>query len=187
LSPSGRSEIVDHNLKATILLNPLKKQPLPEGVGQIPMSSIDAVHEPIQQLMRWTLECIKLLRAVLKAQLTATCLQRSTDRTPGQKKPVRRGIPARTLAIELAERETIKRTSQSLLLPTSAAIGSEKSQQSFPGRAGQRHTVVLFQACPSSSPWPSLSRGRPTQWQVQRPGKVAGLESQAQAESSVEH
>ena len=151
------------------------------------MSGIDAVHEPIQQLMRWTLECIKLLRAVLKAQLTATCLQRSTDRTPGQKKPVRRGIPARTLAIELAERETIKRTSQSLLLPTSAAIGSEKRQQSFPGRAGQRHTVVLSQACPSSSPWPTLSRGLLTPGQVQGRGKVEGLASQEPAENLAAH
>ena len=170
-----------------MLLNPLKKQPLPEGVGQIPMSGIDAVHEPIQQLMRWTLECIKLLRAVLKAQLTATCLQRSTDRTPGQKKPVGRGIPARTLAIKLAEWQTIKRASQGQLLPTSTAIGSKKSQQSFPGRAGQRHTVVLFQACPSSSPWPSLSRGRLTQGPIQGPGKVAGLESQALAENLARH
>ena len=125
LSPSGRSEVDDHNLKATIHVNPLKKQPLPEGVGQIPMSGIDAVHEPIQQLMRWTLECIKLLRAVLKAQLTSTGLQWSTDLAPGQTEPVRGSVPARALAIDPAKRQTIKSTLQGPLLPSSAAVGSE--------------------------------------------------------------
>ena len=145
------------------------------------------MHEPIQQLMRRAFKRVELLGLVLKAQLTATGLQWSTDLAPGQTEPVRGSVPARALAINSAKRQTIKSTLQGPLLPSSAAVGSEKRQKSFPGRAGQRHTVELSQACPSSSPWPSLRRELPSPGPFQGPGRVAELASLARAESLAAH
>ena len=114
-----------------ILPNPLKKQPLPEGVRQIPPTSLQSMHQPIQQLVGRTFEGIPLLRLLLQEQFTATRLQGCSGRAPAQHEPMGLGIEACTLSLELAQGQMIECITQGLLPPKPTAVGSEQRQLSF--------------------------------------------------------